>query len=209
MGKISLILNPSGPRLHRDLLGVSLETKSKSSTILKYHLHIYPKYPLFAKWHVFESFTFFNSKCSIWTIFTDKVCSSANLQMIWTKSFDQEKYLSGLYLSCLYLSQFIMKSIYHYLSFKKCYEKLSKYLSTCNISINNLWWLVKQPHYCVWFVRSLPPNYLGLVRFHPHNFKQPEQHMTPVNLDATLYVWPFIISSDMYFWWLHCPPFKP
>ena len=86
---------------------------------------------------------------------------------------------------------------------------MRKYLSTCNISINSLWCLVKQPHYCVWLVRSLPPYYLGLVRFHTHNFKQPEEHMTPVDLDAALYVSTFIISSEMYFWWLHCPAFKP
>ena len=102
-----------------------------------------------------------------------------------------------------------MKSIYQYVSFKKVLWKLRKYLSTCNISINNLWWLVKQSHYCVRLVRSLAPNYLGLVRFHPHNFKQPEEHMTPVKLDAILYVSTFIISSDIFFWWLYCQPFEP
>ena len=137
--------------------------------------------------HVFESFIIFNFKCSLWTIFHDKVCSSANLQMIWRENFDPEKYLS-----CLSLSLFIMESIYHYLSFKTFYEKLRKYLSTCNISISNLGWLVTQPHYCVWLVRSLPPYNLRVDRYHHTNFKQPEEHMTPVNLDAALYVWPFI-----------------
>ena len=109
---------------------------------------------MFTNWHVFEVWIIFQPKCSVWTIFYDKVCSSANLQITWTQVF----------------------------------WKLRKYLSTCNVSISNLQWQVKQPHYCLCLVRSRRPNCLCLVRFHPPYFKQPKQHMTPVNLDKTLYV---------------------
>ena len=94
---------------------------------------------------------------------------------------------------------FLFITFYHEKYLSKCIIKnvlwkLRKYISTCNISINNLWWLDKQPHYCVWLVRSLPPYSIGVDRYHPPNFKQPEQHMTPVNLDAALYVSTFIWS---------------
>ena len=127
------------------------------------------------------------------------------------KFWSRKEFIMFVFIMFVFI-MFEFITFYHEIHFSICIIekvlwKLRKYLSTCNISVNNLWWLVKQPHYCVWLVRSLPPFNIGLDRFHPYDFKQPEEHMTPVNLDATLYVWTFILSCYMSFWWLLCQAF--
>ena len=89
----SLILNPSRPRLHRDLLGVSLETKSQSSMSTEQKSQI-----MFSKWCLIHPFIIIHVLYSNY-IFWKGLLFGQSADNLYPSILKVEKYLSTWWIS--------------------------------------------------------------------------------------------------------------